>query len=82
MASKEEQHKKKKTHQDLDSILDAALDELEDDSDHDNCDDYKEVSITNALDQNVDDGSGPSQPLWLQLLNLIVMLRPWGFHTR
>mmetsp|Transcript_3521 Transcript_3521/g.5413 ORF Transcript_3521/g.5413 Transcript_3521/m.5413 type:complete len:323 (-) Transcript_3521:139-1107(-) len=60
MASKEEQ-KKKKTQQDLDSILDAALDELEDDSDHDNCDDYKEV--TNALDQNVDDGSGPSQPM-------------------
>mmetsp|Transcript_10724 Transcript_10724/g.18316 ORF Transcript_10724/g.18316 Transcript_10724/m.18316 type:complete len:442 (+) Transcript_10724:48-1373(+) len=62
MASKEEQQKKKKkTQQDLDSILDAALDELEDDSDDDNCDDYKEV--TNALNQNVDDGSDPSQPM-------------------
>ena len=62
MASKEEQQKKKKkTQQDLDSILDAALDELEDDSDDDNCDDYKEV--TNALNQDVDDGSDPSQPM-------------------
>jgi len=63
MTSKEEQQqqKKKRQQQDLDSILDAALDELEEDSDDDNnSNDDEENNI--ALNQNLDDGSGPSEP--------------------
>lgn len=57
MTSKEEQRQKKQ--QELDSILDAALDELEDDSS--DSEDEKIIVSTAALDPNYNDG-GDSSP--------------------